>query len=223
MNTQMNKLPVITAKVAIAASIIAITALLLLHVLSPELDPSWHMISEYAYGNFGYVLTLFFLCWGIASWSTAMTLLPLMRNIWSRIGIFFLIISGLGEIMGALFDIRHNLHGAAFGLGVPTLPVAALMISIYFVRTYGIDKIKLLISANLTWISIVLMAGSMILFISALKSVGAFHPEAGALTSLPAGITSLVGYANRLLVLSYIAWLIVIGSAAIKVHHQIKG
>lgn len=208
------------AKVAITTSVIAIAILLMLHVLSPELDPSWHMISEYAYGKFGYVLALFFLCWGISSWSTAIALFPLMKNIWSRIGIFLLIISGLGAVMGALFDIRHSLHGAAFGLGVPTLPIAALMISIYLARTYNIDRIKLLVSANLTWISIILMAGSLMLFVAALKSVGAFHPEAGVLTSLPAGVSSGVGYANRLLVLVYIAWLIVVSSAAIKIYSE---
>lgn len=217
MNT---KIYIIMAKVAITTSVIAIAILLMLHVLSPELDPSWHMISEYAYGKFGYVLALFFLCWGISSWSTAIALFPLMKNIWSRIGIFLLIISGLGAVMGALFDIRHSLHGAAFGLGVPTLPIAALMISIYLVRTYGMAKIKLLISANLTWISIILMAGSLMLFVAALKSVGAFHPEAGVLTSLPAGVSSGVGYANRLLVLVYIAWLIVVSSAAIKIYSE---
>lgn len=217
MNTKIN---ILIAKVAIATSVIAIAILLMLHVLSPELDPSWHMISEYAYGKFGYVLALFFLCWGISSWSTAIALFPLMKNIWSRIGIFLLIISGLGAVMGALFDIRHSLHGAAFGLGVPTLPIAALMISIYLARTYNIDRIKLLVSANLTWISIILMAGSLMLFVAALKSVGAFHPEAGVLTSLPAGVSSGVGYANRLLVLVYIAWLIVVSSAAIKIYSE---
>ncbi len=220
MNTKTNKINIPMAKIAITLSAIAIIALFALHMLSPELDSSWHMISEYAYGKFGYVLALFFVCWGISSWSTAIALLPLMKNIWSRIGIVLLIISGLGEVMGALFDIKHSLHGAAFGLGVPTLPIAALMISYYLIRTYKIDKIKLLISANLTWISVILMASSMVLFISALKSVGAFHPEAGPLTSLPAGVMPIVGYTNRLLVLVYIAWLIVVSSAALKVYRK---
>lgn len=223
MNTKTNEIHVIIAKIGITTSVIAIAALFMLLILSPEFDPSWHMISEYAYGKFGSILTLFFVCWGISSWCVAIALLPLMKNIWSKIGIFFLVISGSGEIMGALFDIRHSLHGVAFGLGVPTLPIAALIISIYFVRTYKIDKVRLLISANLTWISVALMAGSMMLFVAALKSVGAFHPEAGVLTSLPAGVSSFVGYANRLLVLAYLAWLLIVSSAAIKAYHQIKG
>jgi hypothetical protein len=215
-----NRIYISMAQAAIAASAIAITALIMLHILSPEFDPSWHMISEYAYGKFGLILAMFFLCWGISSWCAAIALLPLMKNIWGKIGIFPLVLSGLGEIMGALFDIRHSLHGAAFGLGVPTLPVAAVIISIYFVRTYKIDRIKLLLSANLTWISVALLAGSMAIFISSLKSVGAFHPEAGILTSLPAGVSSFAGYANRLLILAYLAWLIVMSNAAIKVHKQ---
>lgn len=220
MNTETNKINILMARIAITASVFAIIALFALHILSPEFDPSWHMISEYAYGKFGLILTLFFVCWGISSWCIAIALLPLMKNIWGKIGIFFLILFGLGAIMGGLFDIRHSLHGAAFGLGVPTLPIAALMISIHIMHTYKIDRIRLLISANLTWISVIIMIASLMLFVAALKSVGAFHPEAGVLTSLPPGVSSVVGYANRLLILAYTGWLIVVSSATIKIYNE---
>lgn len=217
----ISKINVISARLSIAASSVAIISLLMLHVTSPELDPSWHMISEYAYGAFGWLLTLFFLSWGLSSWSAATALFPLMKNGTSKVGIVLLVISGLGEIMGALFDIRHNLHGAAFGLGVPTLPIAALMLSIYFVRTYKIDRTRLLITAHSTWISLVLMAVTMGIFISGLRSTGAFHPEAKTmLTSLPEGVIALIGYANRLLVITYLIWLIVGSNAAIKAYRD---
>jgi hypothetical protein len=44
---------------------------------------------------------------------------------------------------------------------------------------------------------------------------GAFHPEKkGLLTSLPEGVPTVVGYANRLLVIAYMAWLLVAGGTA---------
>jgi len=209
------------AKVSISAGIIAIAALFSLHFLSPELDPSWHMVSEYAYGSFGWVLTIFFLGWGVSSWATAATLLPFSKSIASKIGVFFLFIAGLGAIMGAVFDVRHSLHGTAFAIGVPTLPIAALILSVYLARTYQIERKKLLVFANATWVSLVIMAITMAIFISGLKAVGAFHPEAPVmLTSLPKGVVALIGYTNRLLVLAYIAWLIVVSHTAIKIYRK---
>ncbi len=41
---------------------------------------------------------------------------------------------------------------------------------------------------------------------------GAFHPETKEmLASLPEGVPAVVGYANRLLVVAYLVWLLVVG------------
>ncbi len=50
--------------IAIAAAAGALILLALLHVVSPEFDPSWRMISEYANGRNGSILSLMFACWG---------------------------------------------------------------------------------------------------------------------------------------------------------------
>jgi hypothetical protein len=46
------------AWLAIAASAATLLLLASLHFLSPEFDPSWRMVSEYAFGHFGPVLSL---------------------------------------------------------------------------------------------------------------------------------------------------------------------
>lgn len=51
--------------IAIGTSVGTLALLTSLHVLSPEFDPSWRMVSEYAYGRHGAVLSLMFLAWGI--------------------------------------------------------------------------------------------------------------------------------------------------------------
>ncbi|MGA9121177.1 MAG: DUF998 domain-containing protein [Bacteroidota bacterium] len=209
------------ARLSIVASVIAVISMLALHVTSPEFDPSWHMVSEYTFGSFGWLLTLFFLCWGIGSWLAAAALVPLLKKAWSRVGIVLLIVAGLGAVMGGLFDARHNLHGAAFALGVPTLPMAALILSYSLARTYGTNRKVLLVAAHATWISLVFQAVTLALFISALKSAGAFHPDAREpLIALPAGVFTVVGYANRLLVGAYIAWSMVVSRAVIKVQNN---
>jgi hypothetical protein len=42
-----------------------------LHILTQEFDPSWRMISEYALGHYGWLLSLTFLAWGFSTWALA--------------------------------------------------------------------------------------------------------------------------------------------------------
>jgi hypothetical protein len=50
-----------------------------------------------------------------------------------------------------------------------------------------------------------------------LKAADAFHPESGqVLSELPPGVSSLSGYANRLLVLAYLGWLAIVGAVLLE-------
>ena len=188
--------------------------LLALHFLSPELDPSWHMVSEYAYGSHGGVLSAFFFCWGLASITSSVALFPLGTRWWHSLGAVLVLLSGVGAIAGGLFDVRHPLHGLAFALGVPTLPIGALLLSGHVAKYAPTFRTALRISAHITWLSIIAMGAAMALFISSLQAAGAFHPESHqVLEALPAGVTSIVGYANRFLVLAYLTWLSLAGLA----------
>ncbi len=55
------------SKPAYYISIVASAGVLLflasLHILSPEFDPSWRMVSEYANGDYGSVLSAMFMAW----------------------------------------------------------------------------------------------------------------------------------------------------------------
>ena len=61
------------ASIAIGSTAIALIALLALHIVSPEFDPSWRAVSEYANGKHGWLLSLFFATWamGTESWTLA--------------------------------------------------------------------------------------------------------------------------------------------------------
>jgi hypothetical protein len=69
-------MPAAWLAVMLAASTILLLASL--HVLSPEFDPSWRVVSEYALGRYSWVLSLMFLSWGISSWALA-------AAIWSQV------------------------------------------------------------------------------------------------------------------------------------------
>ncbi len=172
------------------------------------------MVSEYAYGAHGPLLRVFFACWAFGALASALALFPLGERWPHRLGVALVFVSGLGALGGCLFDIRHPLHGLSFGLGVPTLPIGALLLTGLLVRQAPRARLQLQISAHATWISVVGMGVAMGFFIAALKAAGAFHPESGqVLEALPAGVTSVIGYTNRLLVLTYLTWLGIAGAA----------
>jgi len=210
------------AFLAIAASIAALLLLAILHVLSPELDPSWHMVSEYANGGYGWVLSLMFAAWAISSWALAIAIWSQVATRAGKIGLFFLIAAGVGEAMASVFDINHALHGLAGMIGIGSLPIAAMLISVSLGRTqaWAAAKKSLLSTANLTWVSVVLLIVSFIIMIVTYTQSGGDMNTTEVPTSLPAGVIALVGWTNRFLIVAYCAWVITVAWQALRVREQ---
>lgn len=114
--------------------IISILCLLALHFMDTELKPSFRMVSEYALGKHKWVLTIFFLCWGMCSISSGFMLWNVVTSGWAKFGVLLLFVTGIGAIMGGLFDVQHKLHGLTFGIGIPFLPIGALLISYHLIK-----------------------------------------------------------------------------------------
>src|SRR5271157_2995232 len=97
---------------AILATITTILLLATLHVLSPEFSPSWRMVSEYAFGHYAWVLSLMFVSWAIGTWALAIAIRPQIQTTTGKVGLWFLIIAGIGEAMASVFDVTHEIgHG----------------------------------------------------------------------------------------------------------------
>jgi hypothetical protein len=189
------------ARVAFGASLATLALLVALHILSPEFQPSWRMISEYANGEYPWVLTLMFLSWAVSSWALAYALRPYITTKGGKIGLVFLAVAGIGEAMAALFDINHALHNVAGNIGIASLPVAAVLIS----RALG--RAKLL--AHATWVSVVLLVISFAVLMSTYVSSGGDLESGEKITELPDGVIAFVGWTNRLLVVVYSVWVAV--------------
>ena len=128
---------------------------------------------------------------------------------WAKFGVFQMFVTGLGAIMGGLFDVQHKLHGLSFAIGVPFLPIAALLITYHLLKKTDWQgySATMQVSTHAVWISLVFMAISMFLLFSSLKSQGiVYGPDSPPLTELPGGVIGINGWANRLLVLSYILY-----------------
>jgi hypothetical protein len=201
------------AKVIIGSGAMSLLCLLVLHFLSPEFKPSWRMISEYALGKHKSLITAFFLLWGLSTLLLTFLLWNETASIWAKIGLVLIFLSGVGAIMGGLFDVKHPLHGAAFGLGIPTLPIGALLVSYHLIKSadWNNHSSTILFSAHSVWVSLVLMGVAMAVMISGFNKAGVpMGKDVPPPESVPAGVIAVAGYFNRILVLCYALWVIFI-------------
>lgn len=194
---------------------ISLLALIALHVVSPEFAPSWRMISEYAMGRYKWLITTFFYGWGLSSMLLAIVLWTKLSTTWALVGVALLALSAVGEIMGGLFDVKHKLHGLAFLLGIPSVPIAALLIgySLGGAEMEASQRSLLLLVSHGTWISLVLMAVAMGVMMSGFQKAGIkMGPDAEPPDHVPAGVIAWAGYANRLLVACYVGWVLLVAA-----------
>ena len=196
------------ARLSLAAAATALVLLAVLHIISPEFDPSWRMVSEYALGNYGWVLALMFLTWALSCVALFFAIKSHIRTVGGKIGLGFLLVAAVGMSLAAIFDVSHDLHGLAAMIGMPSLPIAAMLTSISLVRTPAWSSARrwLLGTAHLTWISLVLMFAAVLIGLS--QSGGEFGPEVPA------------GWPNRFLVVAYCAWLITVAWRADQLREQ---
>jgi hypothetical protein len=197
-------------KVILATGAMSLLCLLLLHFLSPEYDPSWRMISEYALGKYKALLTAFFVLSAVGTMMLPFLLWNETAGLWPKVGLVLVFLSGVGSLMGGLFDLKHPLHGTAFALGVPTIMVGALLVSYHLVKRsdWAQYSTGTLLTAHAIWISLVLMGVSMAVMMNGFKQAGVpMGPGATPPDVVPPGVVAVAGYFNRLLVVCNTAWI----------------
>jgi hypothetical protein len=140
-----------------------------------------------------------------------------------KIGLWLLLVAGLGEALASVFDITHDvMHNIAGLLGMGALPIAAVLISVSLSHTEAWSSAKraLLGSAHLTWISVVLLIGSLVLMTMQFAQVYGGQLPQQAPAALPVGVWGLDGWADRFLILAFCAWVMTVAWQAICIHEQ---
>jgi len=199
------------AWLAIVLTIATILLLVSLHILSPEFAPSWRMISEYAFGHYGWVLSLKFVCMGTSPWVLAVGIWPDVPTRAGKVGLWFLILAGLGGAMASIFDVTHETgHMIAGLLGVLGFPIGALLVSVSLGRNkrWRGARRGMLWLANLNWVSVVLLVATLAIMTMQMIAVTGGHLPQHAPKELPPGVLALDGWADRLIVLSNCAWVL---------------
>jgi Protein of unknown function (DUF998) len=197
----------VEARISFAASVASLVFLAVLHLLSPEFNPSSRMVSEYALGSYGWVLLLMFLAWALSCIALFFAIKSEVMTVGGKIGLGFLLLAAVGMIMGGLFDVNHDLHGLAAMIGMPSLPVAAVLVGASLVRnpSWTSARRSIIWTAILAWVGLVLMN---VAIFTGFSQTGEINPGAW------------FGWANRFLVLAYNIWLMVVALQTLKMRQS---
>src|ERR671912_2240548 len=83
------------ARLFFSAAATFLVFLAALHFIKTSLDPSWHFISEYAIGEYGWIMVLAFLSLALSYVSLFVAIRSQLRTIGGRIGLAFLLVTDL--------------------------------------------------------------------------------------------------------------------------------
>ncbi len=182
----------ITALIAggVTAGLIAI-----LHVLEPEYDPSWRMISEYSLGRFGWVMRLAFVTMAVTPAATCVALWP-FGGAWT-VGLAAV---ALGALAAAFIDTDPIMTSRA-----QATPVGRAHTLLGLVLLAGFPPAVLFagigVATELGWTlaiaSVVPLAG-LVWFLTAAAPA---HGQGGS----PA---IRMGWPDRFCLLAYLAWVV---------------
>lgn len=199
------------AKIFAGGAALFAVLLAALHLIKPELDPTWRFISEYARGDMGWLMTIAFAALG-ASCLAAIPLFWRQLKGWvGRIGLVLLGISGLGMLLAAIFvtdpintpmdqlSTTGTLHSMGGQLNLTSF--AMIFLTIALVRKDAWKGLK-----SILWIvTAVCLVADIAFIVTAASAEGTFGPEV---------YTGLFG---RITILCFAAWAVIASLPLLKV------
>ncbi|HEY6901095.1 MAG TPA: DUF998 domain-containing protein [Puia sp.] len=134
--------PSLFGTIAIVFYTYAVLSLLLLHVLRPDYTLRTHMISDYAVGRYGWVMTT----WFIAMSSGCLMLVfglagSGLKTVWFKIGAGLMCVASIGLVISALFptDLEEatstqtgNIHAISFFINIVSIIFSAAFLTVGF-------------------------------------------------------------------------------------------
>jgi hypothetical protein len=205
------------ARLAAIGSLAVALIILALHAIKPEYQPAWRFISEYAIGPYGWLMKLAFLVWAASCAALAIALRGEVTTRPGRAGLIVLLVVAAALVPAGLFaqdpvtarpdelTMSGNIHAIASMIGIPGIPLAAMLISAGLWRAHPAwtsHRAGLMAAAHATWISLALMAAYLAW---AVPRAGGFTPDVWA------------GWMNRLVVIAYLGWQLVIASRMVMI------
>lgn len=199
------------ASIAFGTSGAFLALVALMHAIKSSLHPDWHVLSEYAIGSNGWIMTLAFLVWAASSATLASCLKPHITTRAGKIGIGLLAIAAFGLVLAALattdpvtatgdqLTTHGKVHGFGAMLGIPGLLFASTLITWDLRRNLDWRDTHhwLTLTTAFAWAATVINVAVM-----ATMYDGAYGPDVK------------IGWPNRLIALAYCGWIMATASAA---------
>jgi Protein of unknown function (DUF998) len=199
------------ATLTLTLAVLFIALIAVLHIARSDLDPSGHMLSEYALGPYAWVMTAAFYTLAASYVALLILLKPHLRGGAGVIGMACLFLAAVGAAMGGLFPMdplntpadqattSATLHGVAAMLGIPGTVLAATFVNWTLSRQLAWQRSRRLLvwTTFAIWFTLIAFAVSMVLLVSGVVSVDLW-----------------VGWQNRVLMGSHIAWVMLIAHRA---------
>lgn len=184
--------------------------LLMLHVMRPDLDPTWRFISEYGRGDMGWIMPVAFIGLAVTCFSSIPLFWKQLKGWIGRIGLVLLGISGVGMVLAALFvtdpintpmdqlSMAGTLHSIGGQLNLTSF--AMLFLTIALVRNEHWQKLKFVL-----WtVTAVCLLADIAFIATAASSAGVFSPSV---------YTGLFG---RITIICFAVWAILISAPLLK-------
>jgi hypothetical protein len=205
------------ARLSLVCGATFVVLLVGLHFLRPDLDPSWTVISEYALGDYAWVMTIAFLAWGLSAISLFVAIRSQVQNLTGRIGLAFLLIGAAGPILAALFrtdpistpphavTTSGMIHSTGAMLSDGML-IGATLLTLSLVRknpNWSPARKPLILTTVLAWVGAVVFTASMAVLLP--QNGGQLGPDVS------------IGWQGRFVVVAYTAWLMTAAWSAIQV------
>jgi hypothetical protein len=188
--------------------------LVLLHFLEPEFDPSWRMISEYEIGKYGWLMTIAFICWGLGVLDLQYALAPALKTLGGKVGRWWLVVIAVAMILAGFFktnaitdnvqSLENTVHTVCGAIVIMTFPIAATLVA----RGLAHNPRWAPARRMLTWMTVLVWVAMVAYFGSIIVS-GIINPGAGR-----TGPHVLQGWPNRIMVLVYSLWMILVARQA---------
>ena len=154
----------VAARIVFISAACFVIVLILLHILQPEFDPRFRFMSEYALGDYGWLMTTAFFFLGLAPLIAALGLRNLNGKSWSaRIGLGLLIVGAIFIWLAGIFkdSIPHLLASVVV---FPSVVMSVFFLSWTFGYATRWQKIYL--------VMLFIALGMLVLFLSMVADVG---------------------------------------------------
>jgi hypothetical protein len=197
----------------ITATLVFLILLALLHVLKPENDPSWQLISEYQIGNFGWLMSIAFFSLAAAQMSFFLDVRKSEGGVAKGIALVLLPVVAMGFIVAGIFPPDSIMtprelysfsmwaHSIGALCAIPGMPLVVLLLT-WSVFRNNRSLSDLRIPGLLVILALVVWAAVIVWFTGSSLQRDAF--ESGVLLRY-----EWIGWPNRLFIVAYCVWLIV--------------